>query len=456
VKPILIFHQFLLKNQRPANINRILKQTCRFLILFLFVGLLHAEEQHNQASQPTAIDTTKAYREKIPSHIGWEQVAYFPGKVVYFPMKWMFKGAGELVGYIDDTKIIQRVNDKLESDDGRRKLQFTYASHTGGGAKYYQKGILLSRSDRNIATLLATAGLNREQLVRTSFEDFYFAKDLISAEIIVLYQKLAAESFYGPGMGSKYSDESSFSLEQTSAIATLGHNLRSNLRLEALAGYEMNDIGEGYSSDLPLTLDLYSEDDLPGLESEVEMAYGQIELDYDSKDRPGNPTKGYEVSFKSSAYQQVGDDMFGFLKNSIDARRYLHLFYNRVMVIRTAIEVNNQLKGREIPFYYQSELGREETIRGFERGRFRGKDMILASVEYRYPVWHFWDEKGLDVTLFVDTGKVSADLLDDAGIDNFETGYGFGFRLWDYRDGLFAKLLVGWSKDGMRIYLGWN
>lgn len=427
--------------------------------LIVWIGLnstLHAKNSNpSRESNPTG-DSTKVYKERMPERTIWEEVAYFPGRVVYFPLKWTLKGFGELVGIIDDTKIIQQLNDKLESDDGRRKLQFTYASRTGGGAKYYQNGIMLSRIDRNIGTLTATAGISKEQLYQATFEDFYFAHDLISADFLLRYQKLTTESFYEFGMDSRFSDESTFTLEQTLAEATLGHDLLPKLRFNTLAGYEVTNIAEGYDSELPSTLDNYTEQILPGIRSVVEMVYTQVELDYDTKDRPGNPKKGYEVSSMAGVYQQVGDDKFGFLKYTLDVRKYLHLFYNRVLVMRVAAEINDPLKNRKVPFYYLSELGREETIRGFERGRFRENDMLLASLVYRYPVWHFWNEKGLDVIIFTDTGQVLPKLQNDVSLDNFETGYGIGFRLWDWKEGLIVRFQVGWSDDGMRIYLGLN
>jgi len=427
--------------------------------LIVWIGLnssLYGQNSTPPGESNSTGDTTKVYQERMPDRTVWEEVAYFPGRIVYFPLKWTFKGLGELIGIIDDTKIIQQINDKLESDDGRRKLQFTYASHTGGGAKYYENGLFLPRLDRNIATVTTTTGINKEQLYQATFEKLYFKNDLFSTDYLIRYQRLTDESFYGLSMDSRYSDETTFTLEQTTLEANCTYELSNSKLLTAVIGYEHTNIAEGYDYDSPSTLDSYTEQTLPGLESIVEMIYTGIELEHDSKDRQGNPTEGYDISLNGAVYQQVGDNEFCFFKYGFDVHRYLHLFYDRVLVVRMSAEINNPLKSRKIPFYYLSEMGLAETIRGFENGRFRDNDMFLTTVEYRYPVWRNWHEKGLDMILFADAGQVSSKMLSYGRIDRFELGYGFGFRLWDWEDGLIAKLQIGWGDQGVRINLGLN
>ena len=118
--------------------------------------------------------------------------------------------------------------------------------------------------------------------------------------------------------------------------------------------------------------------------------------------------------------------------------------------MRIATELTEPFSDKQIPFYYLSELGRHETIRGFGRGRFRANDMILASLEYRYPIW-----RRIDATFFVDTGKVSNNLADEFNTDNLEVTFGAGLRLFN-RNGLILKTEFGRSDDGVRYYFSLN
>ncbi len=169
----------------------------------------------------------------------------------------------------------------------------------------------------------------------------------------------------------------------------------------------------------------------------------------DSRDRPANPSKGSEASLTAGLFQDF-DDEFRFWQLSADLRHYFHLFYNRILSLRVAGELTRPLSDREIPFYYLSELGRQETIRGFSRGRFRDRDMVLASVEYHYPVWRM-----INAMLFVDVGHVADDVFNDLSRDNFEFGYGGGIQVWG-SEKLTTTFFVGKSQDELRFYFNLN
>ena len=130
---------------------------------------------------------------------------------------------------------------------------------------------------------------------------------------------------------------------------------------------------------------------------------------------------------------------------SADFKRYLHLFYDRVLLIRLGGQITRPVDSREIPFYYLSELGMINTIRGFQRGRFRDRDKFIGSLEYRYPVWNT-----MDVFLFTDTGQVAKNLFSDVSTKNIEITYGGGLRIWN-QNGLVSKIDIGKSKDGIRV-----
>jgi len=430
----------------------IIKQMLSLLCCCVALGGSQAAvmaQNTSPTTEHTQLDSTLAMRRRMRDRAIWEEIAYFPGRVVYFPLKYSLKGLGASIGYIDDTKLIPKIQDFLTSDDGRRGVEPTYSARTGGGFQFYQKGLSGSGSDRNIFGLTLTAGLYQRQRYQCTLEEIKLAHGFISSNFLLLYHRLTTESFFGIG------GESSFTQEQTSAEVSLGANLPSNLTITTLMGYEYTDIAGGHAPDLPSTTDEYAEEALPGVEQQVDMIHLQFALKKDSKNRPGNPTHGYEILLSGGLYQQPGDDQFGFAKYAADVTGVLHLFYDRVLVLRMAGEITDSFDRRKIPFYYLSELGRRETIRGFERGRFRDRDMLLASVEYRYPIWTGRAESGVDFLLFADTGQVSPDLIRKAAMSKFQTGFGFGFRLWD-KEGLIAKFEAAKSVDGWRFYFVLN
>jgi outer membrane protein insertion porin family len=147
-------------------------------------------------------------------------------------------------------------------------------------------------------------------------------------------------------------------------------------------------------------------------------------------------------------FQNVGDGNFSFWHGSGDLAYCFHLFYGRILALRLGAQVIRPFSDQDIPFYYLSEIGREETVRGFKDGRFRDRDMVLASVEYRYPIW-----REVDTVLFADVGQVANDIFSDMSQDDLAYGYGCGFRLHS-DEGLVSTFMVGKSEDGFRFYFG--
>ena len=170
------------------------------------------------------------------------------------------------------------------------------------------------------------------------------------------------------------------------------------------------------------------------------------QIGWDGRDHPGHTTRGTEGTLSAAVYHQMNGNEYSFFKSRLDVRRYIHLFYDRVLILRVAGEITTHLSDDVIPFYYLSEIGHRSTVRGFDRGRFRDKDSALASIEYRWPIW-----KLMDGLLFVDTGQVANDIYREFDRSDLQWSWGGGVRLWG-SDGMTAKLEVGRSSDGTRIH----
>jgi outer membrane protein assembly factor BamA len=179
----------------------------------------------------------------------------------------------------------------------------------------------------------------------------------------------------------------------------------------------------------------------------------EFALRYSDANHPGHPTAGRIGKLDATIFTDVKDNRFGFWKYSLDLTQHFELFYDRVIALRLAGELTEDLD-RDIPFYHLAEFGSHETIRGFTRGRFRDKDMLLGSVEYRYPIWIPW-EKAVDAVLFFDSGQVAGNVFDDAALRDLQFGYGGGLRFYGAR-GLLARTEIGVSKEGVRLYVTLN
>ena len=393
-------------------------------------------------------DTTEARPGKIGGRDTWEKVVSPPGDLLYLPFDLIFEGVEASIEFVDENKVIPRFIDFLTCDDGSCGVLPTYASRSGGGVKLFHRGLLTRESYLSLSLTAGLRGRQRYQLRLRGLKPFGWA---VSSDYLLRYQLLSDEALFGIGPASDFKDDrSNFAHEQVTGEGRFGVNLGKNASVNATAGFDINEISKGRDNSPRSNTGSFTKLTLPGLDEQVRVARLHTSLQHDSRNRPGNPSRGGEELLKAGIFIETGGDEFGFWKLSADLTRYIHLFYNRVLVLRVAGEVTEPLSDREIPFYYLSELGRHEIIRGFTRGRFRDRDMVLGSAEYRYPIWH----SGADALLFVDAGKVSEDIFDEF-TDHFHVSYGVGIRVWSRR-GLITGLEIGWSADEIRIHFGLN
>ena len=401
-------------------------------------------------------DTLLVKRPVMHTRSGWEKIAFIPGHLVYIPIKYTLKGMNFTVGYIDETKLIPRIEDFLTSDDERRGVKPTYAARSGGGLKFYQKGLFVGGKERNVFETVATAGEFRRQRYQMTFENIRLSDNGFFGNFLASYVNLSSESFYGIGPDSELKDESGYALESSDFRFTLSRSVSLNSKMNLNIGSNLSQVFGTRDN----TLRILSQTDfnypLWGMSDKIGLFEISADYSYDSKDRPGNPTDGTEALFSAGIFPEfTNNDKYGFYKYTLDVSKIIDLFYERVLVLRIASENIEAFTDKTVPFYRLSELGEKESIRGFSRGRYRDMDKILASAEYRYPVWRNWMEYGLDISIFIDAGQVSPDIYRYASKENFAVGYGFGFRFWD-EDGLVGKLEAGWSKDEIRIYVVLN
>lgn len=385
------------------------------------------------------------YPQKRKSKQTWEIIVSLPGKILALPFQIILKSTEAVTTYLDETKIIAKTSDILTSDNGSSGIVPTYSARTGGGLMFYQK-----LSQQSYLTLEATIGVKQRKKFQGSINGIRLGNATLG--LTAAYQFLTNEKFYGLGNESRKNDESNYAIKQISFEMPIAYNFNKSFSINAMVGFESNKIEDGKDKNIPSTTDpdLYSEATLPGLTTDVELSKVKLMLSYDGKNHPGRPTSGLEFSLSGGVYNEIGGNEFGFYKTSWNAATYLNLFYNRVLVLRLAGEITEPLSDRIVPFYHFSEIGQQGTVRGFQRGRFRGPDMILGSIEYRYPIWHV-----IDFTLFVDAAKVSQNILDELNLDDYHTGYGAGIRIWGEK-GLITKMEIGKSKDGYRFQLVLN
>ena len=377
----------------------------------------------------------------------WEQIVSFPGKVIYLPLHLIFDVTKGIIWFVDESKIAPRTIDFITADDGSWAFFPVYSSRGGAGVKYFHNGPF-GHGER--VTLNASVGLRRRQRYQAGLQKINLFNNAVSADFMVNYRMYSDERFFGIGPDTQEISETNYAREQMSVDAAFSMTMSEHTSTVFRLGIERNSILSGRNTNSPSTNILFSGSSLPGLQTGFTLANAGLNILHDSRNHLGHTTAGGVDRFMLGLYTQTDDDTYGFWQASIDIKRYFNLFFERVLILRVSGAVVEQYSDRQIPFYYLSELGHKDTIRGFKRGRFHDKDMVLGSLEYRYPLM-----TPVDAVLFLDAGQVADNIFNDFSADNFHVGYGGGFNIWT-ENSIAAQLLLGKSKDGLRFYLNLN
>jgi outer membrane translocation and assembly module TamA len=409
---------------------------------------VHAQSETVPEYHSERIDSVKILRKQYPRKTTWEHIASLPGTIVSIPFVIVFKGAEHVAGYVYDSKIIPKTIDLFTSDDGARELYPTYSNRSGVGLEYVHRRIIGPRS--KLTMKVAHAFISKRQYYRfrwrriqfTPQSPFMFATQLS-------YRYLPGERFYGIGPYSKQQDKALYDREFSVAFLGAEFTIAKHWEIYGLIEYDHNNTYNAEEKNDPTLLEKYDVNSISGYGTRVKITQFQTGVSLDSRNRLGNPTSGDQIFFYGAYFKDVGTKNFDFWKAWGDINHYIHFGHNRVLKVRLGFEITEPLKNSEVPFYYLSELGEVETIRGYTRGRFRDLKMALGSLEYTIPFWH-----RIDSFMFVDAGQVGSK-TEDFAIKNLNWGIGGGLKLRDKKDVvMILQFAVG--REGARVYLNIN
>ncbi len=413
------------------------------LILTASPSLSHQKPSGNEQGRS---DSLIVYPQKLSAKEPWEKFVSFPGKIVVFPVKLTYFIIQESATQISRANFYPVIKEWFSFDIKPWGLSPSYSSRHGAGFSFYRRDLI--NQDSKIS-LKITKGFKSRQRYRLKFEKLNLAESGFKTDVFVQYRLLSTESFFGIGKNSSEAEKSNYALDQITAEALFYRNL-SKSRFELNLGYDINRIKPGRDPHYPSTADIFTGRQIPGLKDEIGIARIMMEYFYKSLDSSIRPQSGTSLSLRGGVFKDFKENEYGFWKLSADFRQYIHLFYYRTLVLRLAAERNISLSGKKIPFYYMSTLGSWETIRGYTRGRFYDNDMLIGSLEYRYPV-----RRNIDTGLFIDAGQVSSDIFKNLSFGDLNYCCGLMLNIWS-GSAFSLRTAVGFSKERTRFNVQLN
>lgn len=252
--------------------------------------------------------------------------------------------------------------------------------------------------------------------------------------------------YYGPGPHSQKTGRSDYRLEKTTGEIRPTFYLTRYFVAGASGSFMAFNVGPGTASDYISTDQQYSPAQTPGIQQQTNYLKGGGFLDYDWRDKKGDPTRGgrYRAEYDKFSDRDVG--AYSFYELTLDAQQYIPLFDGkRVIALHAASWLTDTNSTQTVPFYMQPTLGGPDDMRGFRPFRFYDNNAELVQGEYR------WEASStLDLALFADGGKVFHD-WDQWNVHNLEGSFGFGVR-FKMQNSVVLRIDTGFSHEGFQVW----
>lgn len=435
---------------RFADFSRI--RACLPLILLpaLFIILDHSI---GFAGEPPASlsDTTLQIRQQVPNKTFGEIMLDIPEEALKLPI-YFVKGLGyvALNGVYRNPVLNKLASYALSFKPGNGLVPIvSYGSNAGFylGLGYRHFAVFNDDDQMRVRLAYSTHDYQRYLLDYSSPKMF---GNSVGVGFHAAYRYRPRDNFFGIGAATSRSNEFAYTIEESTVRPELIIHAHDNVAFKLNGGYSKFNLFdgkdpavEGRKSEMISRLGI---DPAQLRSSQVAFMGGSVELDW--RDSKGQPSRGGKESLSSTYYfGDNGDADIKFWRTRFEAAHYLNLYKKRILAARVIVStVNKRGSSAPIPFYLLSSLGGVDDLRGYSRSRFVDNDMVLATLEYRYPIWAL-----IDAFLFFDYGRVAASITDDLDTHDWHESYGMGLRVWKH-DNVLVNLTVGRGLEGTKIF----
>ncbi|WP_430817652.1 BamA/TamA family outer membrane protein [Carboxylicivirga sp. RSCT41] len=166
-----------------------------------------------------------------------------------------------------------------------------------------------------------------------------------------------------------------------------------------------------------------------------------LNLSYDSRDYPYYPTKGLVASIRP----KMNATWLGSDNNYVDTDFMFKYYTNLNSQKIFALALNGGFAAGDVPFDGYQNYGVRNSLRGYTTGKYKGKNMVAAQVEYR---WNFYKRWG--AVAFAGSGSVW-------GTEEMEDGEKVFERHWLPSIGSGIRFTISKAKKvNLRLDFAWG
>jgi len=305
----------------------------------------------------------------------------------------------------------------------------------GGGVLNFRAGRNKEQTRTSSVWAYASYNLARQWNVLVKPE-IYLQRNNLFVNGNIRYER-APQLFYGVGNDMPSSAEESF----TPRIFTVQVGLKRRLSGGLFGGVQFD--FEQMTMEKVEPGGILATGDLTGSRGGMISGFG-VSLDWDTRDAVLFPRKGIFCQFTADAYGAMAGSDFSFTRLMFDVRRYLPVGVDRVLALQAYLFS----AGGDVPFHRLGLLGGESLLRGYYKGRYRDKGLLVVQAEYRALV-----TKRIGFAGFAGLADVFPG-FGDLKLEKIKFSIGTGLRyVVNKRDGTTLRLDMAWGRACFGLYL---
>lgn len=270
-----------------------------------------------------------------------------------------------------------------------------------------------------------------------------------SVEAGARWQRDAQVAFYG--VGPETPERRTVYRHEVFLVGLSGaHEVTPQFVVRGDVGYENNRIAEPvWEGDEPSLFDEFDASRLFGAEQRLRYVIFGAGAEIDLTRRVGFQDRGVRLIGSATRYEGVSGADSEFHKIRLRAQGLVALNERQLLALQGYTQLTRG--GTEhIPFYHLAGLGGEQTALGYPDTRFRDRDMLSMTAEWRYEIWRdIHNTVRAETFVYFGEGAV-APTLGAIGRDHWRASYGFGFRA-ARTDQLLGMLYFGFSEESFQV-----
>jgi len=355
-----------------------------------------------------AVDNEKKSEPQVtitpPLTFKTKNVLLFPLRLPAYVIRAGLWPLGEGLSYLDRKRVVSRALDLLSNKD---QTLWVYPIVEGGAGSGFGGGLGVSDSDL-FHTGYAIGATYRVHVNLDQHATFSFGKvnalSIGRAKFSFMFasdwQDITSNDFYGIGNSTPRSAKARYGSDITSIGVMTPFSLFDIFNVSPHIGVRLD---QTHAADkAPQVRTSFPAWEIPGYGKWIHYLDAGIELMNDTTERTDDPNTGGRRRLSFRTFQSLNVSKFSYNEYKIDVRQYIGLTIpDHVLMLRGAFTAQHAIGDGKIPFWELATLDYTTPVRGFSRGRFRDRDLLVANAEYRFPLWDM-----LRGVIFFDTGRV--------------------------------------------------